>query len=54
VALDGVKVNANASKHKAISDERMFSAEMPLAQEISTLMCKAKSLMSSRIQVAVR
>ena len=43
-ALDGTKVNANASKHKAMSHERMLRAEKQLAQEISALMRKAEIL----------
>ena len=44
VALDGTKVNANASKHKAMSHERMLRAEKQLAQEINALMRKAEIL----------
>jgi hypothetical protein len=43
-ALDGTKVNANASKHKAMSHERMLRAEKQLAQEINALMRKAEIL----------
>ena len=32
VALDGAKVTANASKHKAMRHERMLRAEKQLAQ----------------------
>ena len=34
VALDGTKVKANASKHKAMSYERMQSSERALAEEV--------------------
>ena len=44
VALDGTKVKANASKHKAMSYERMLRAEKQLAQEINALMRKAEIL----------
>jgi hypothetical protein len=33
VALDGTKVQANASKHKAMSHERMLKAEAQLEKE---------------------
>lgn len=41
VALDGTKVQANASKHKAMSHERMLKAEAQLEKEIKELMRKA-------------
>lgn len=44
VALDGTKVQANASKHKAMSHERMRRAEKELEKEINALMRKAKIL----------
>jgi transposase len=44
VALDGTKVQANASKHKAMSYERMLKAEAQLEQEIKELMRKAELL----------
>jgi hypothetical protein len=37
-------VKANASKHKAMSHERMLRAEKQLAQEINALMPKAEIL----------
>ena len=37
VALDGTKVLANASKHKAMSHERMLRAEKELEKEIKRL-----------------
>jgi transposase len=44
VALDGTKVQANASKHKAMSHERMLRAEKDLEKEINALMRKAEIL----------
>jgi transposase len=44
VALDGTKVQANASKHKAMSHERMLRAEKELEKEINALMRKAEIL----------
>ena len=44
VALDSTKVKANASKHKAMSHERMLKAEKQLQQEINALMRKAEIL----------
>jgi transposase len=44
VALDGTKVQANASKHKAMSHERMLKAEKQLEKEINALMRKAEIL----------
>ena len=38
VALDGTKVKANASKHKAMSYERMCKAEQELEQEVKRLL----------------
>jgi transposase len=44
VALDGTKVQANASKHKAMSHERMLKAEKQLEKQINALMRKADIL----------
>ena len=44
VALDGTKVQANASKHKAMSHERMLRAEKELQKEINALMRRAEIL----------
>ncbi|CAK6697902.1 IS1182 family transposase [Synechococcus sp. CCY9201] len=44
MALDGTKVQANASKHKAMSHERMLRAEKELEKEISALLRKAEIL----------
>lgn len=42
VALDGTKVKANASKHKAMSYDRMLKAEQQLKDEIQGLLKEAK------------
>ena len=44
VALDGTKVQANASKHKAMSHERMLRAKKELEKEINALMRRAEIL----------
>lgn len=41
VALDGTKVQANASKHKAMSYERMGTEEVRLKKEIEELLTRA-------------
>jgi transposase len=41
VALDGTKVKANASKHKAMSYERMGEAEKKLEEEVQALLREA-------------
>ena len=42
VALDGTKVKANASKHKAMSQERMVLDEKRLSEEIAALLKAAE------------
>ena len=42
VALDGTKVKANASRHKAMSHERMLKTEAQLEAEIAALLRKAE------------
>ena len=42
VALDGTKVKANASKHKAMSHERILKSEAQLEAEIAALLRKAE------------
>jgi hypothetical protein len=42
VALDGTKVKANASKHKAMSHERMLKTKAQLEAEIAALLRKAE------------
>jgi transposase len=44
VALDGTKVQASASKHKAMSHERMLRAEKELEKEINALIRRAEIL----------
>lgn len=44
VALDGTKVQANASKHKAMSYERMCSEEKRLAAEVAGWMRRAQEI----------
>lgn len=44
VALDGTKVRANASRHKAMSYARLTARQKVLAQEISDLMAEAKTV----------
>lgn len=44
VALDGTKVRGNASRHKAMSYERLTSRQKVLADEISDLMAEAKTV----------
>lgn len=44
VALDGTKIKANASKHKAMSYDRMVKAEAELKDEIQKLMKEAADL----------
>jgi transposase len=44
VALDGTKIKANASKHKAMSYARMCAAEQELAQEVARLLAQAQAV----------
>jgi len=44
VALDGTKIKANASKHKAMSYRRMKEEEARLEAEVAALMDKAKAV----------
>ncbi len=44
VALDGTKVKANASKHKAMSYERMMETEKRLEEEVAKLLAKAQTV----------
>src|SRR4051794_40958399 len=43
IALDGTKVKANASRHKAMSYDRMKAEEARLKQEIAKLLAEAKA-----------
>jgi hypothetical protein len=44
VALDGTKIRANASKHKAMSYERMKNDEQRLREKVSELLAKAEQV----------
>jgi transposase len=44
VAIDGTKMKANASKHKAMSAERMEHKEQQLTDEIEALLAKAEEV----------
>ena len=44
IAVDGTKVKANASRHKAMSYERMQRSEAELKSEIQALLAKAKAV----------
>jgi transposase len=44
VALDGTKVQANASKHKAMSYARMEETEARLAREVQALLAQAEQI----------
>jgi len=44
VALDGTKIKANASKHKAMSYGRMCAAEQQLEQEVASLLARAQEV----------
>jgi hypothetical protein len=43
IAVDGTKVKASASRHKAMSYKRMLEAEAQLTQQIAALLDKARS-----------
>src|SRR6266540_3323891 len=45
LALDGTKLRANASRHKAMSYERMVKAEAQLEAEISALRANVRALL---------
>ena len=44
VALDGTKVQASASKHKAMSYERMLKSEAELAEQVERLLAEAEAV----------
>jgi transposase len=44
IAIDGSKMKANASKHKAMSYERMMEAEKKLEQEVRALLDEAERI----------
>lgn len=43
IAVDGTKIKANASRHKAMSYDRMKKAESELKEQIDALLAKAKA-----------
>jgi len=43
IAIDGTKIQANASRHKAMSYERMLSTEKALKQQIQDLLRRAEA-----------
>ena len=43
VALDGTKIKANASKHKAMSYERMKKREVELKAEVARMLAAAEA-----------
>jgi len=43
IAVDGTKIKANASRHKAMSYERMLKAEIELKEQINALLDKANA-----------
>jgi len=47
VAIDGTKVQGNASKHKAMSYERMLQTELRLGEEVDALLNRASEVDSS-------
>jgi transposase len=46
LALDGTKLRANASRHKAMSYERMLKKEQELEDEIAAMRANAKALLA--------
>ena len=51
IALDGTKLRANASRHKAMSYERMGREEVRLEVELAELRAKAEALLAEAEQV---
>ena len=51
LALDGTKLRANASRHKAMSYERMVKAERQLGAEIAAIRTNAKALLDDAERV---
>ena len=47
VALDGTKVAANASKHKAMSHERMLKTEAELTSQVEAMLARAEEVDAS-------
>lgn len=50
LALDGTKLRANASRHKAMSYQRMIQAEAQLEAEIAAIRANAKALLAEAEQ----
>ena len=50
VAIDGTKLKANASRHKAMSYERMQQAEAELKAQIDALLARAKATDEAEVQ----
>lgn len=44
IAVDGTKIKANASRHKAMSYERMLKAEAELKEQIAALLDRARAV----------
>jgi len=44
IAVDGTKIKANASRHKAMSYERMLKVEAEFKEQIAALLAKAKTV----------
>ena len=54
VALDGTKIRANASKHKAMSHECMLKSERQLESEMRALLRKAEPIEPRRTVTTAR
>ena len=52
VAIDGTKLKANASRHKAMSYERMKQAEAEIKTQIDALLARAKSTDEAEVNEA--
>src|SRR6478735_24958 len=50
VAIDGTKIKANASKHKAMSYERMLREEARLQEEAKRLLAEAEKALEARAE----
>ncbi len=51
LALDGTKLRANASRHKAMSYERMVTKEQQLEAEIAEIQANVAALLSEAEQI---
>jgi hypothetical protein len=52
IAVDGTKLRANASKHKAMSSERMQAAEVELKAQIDALLARAAQADKTEVALA--